>query len=157
MKHRRALLTVALGAALALGSALLAPVYADSTLFGVRTGVYTDTEAGFLGAEAVTPIARAWYFNPNMEYAFANDRDVLTVNGDFHYDFIQDRPYYVWAGAGPAVVVRELEPGDRRTDLGVNLISGIGWKNPPQIKPYLQGKVLISDNNEAVLAFGMRF
>jgi len=157
MKNRRVSLTAVLAAGLAVGSALLAPAHASDTLFGVRTGVYTDTSAGFLGGEIVTPIAPAWYFNPNLEYAFANDRDVLTVNGDFHYDFIQDRPYYVWAGAGPAVVVREFEPGDRRTDLGLNLFSGIGWKNPPQIKPYLQGKVLISDNNEAVLAFGMRF
>jgi hypothetical protein len=130
--------------------------HADS-LVGVRTGVYTEAEAGFFGAEVVTPIAQTWYFNPNLEYAFVGvDRDVLSINGDFHYDFILDRPFYLWAGAGPAVIVREVVPGDRQTDLGVNLIGGMGWKKT-NVEPYLQGKVAFSDDTEAVLAFGARF
>src|SRR5262249_29753559 len=94
-KPRRVLPIVA-----ALAALVVAVPAAAGTNFGVRTGVYADAGAGFVGAEAVTSIAHAWYFNPNLEYAFTNnDRDVATVNGDFHYDFILDRPYYVWAGA----------------------------------------------------------
>lgn len=144
-------------ASLALAVAASAPALADTT-FGVRTGVYTDANAGFLGGEVVTSIAPSWYFNPNLELAVASSsRDVVTVNGDFHYDFFQDRPYWVWAGGGPAVVHRDNSTTPDETDLGVNFLGGIAWKTASKVSPYLQGKVLVSNHDEAVLAFGVRF
>ena len=80
------------GPAIAIGLMAAGPAFSDTT-FGVRTGVYTDANAGFLGGEIVTSIASSWYFNPNLEVAVSGDRDVVTANGDFHYDFFQDRPY----------------------------------------------------------------
>ena len=155
-RHRsfRALWLVVPAVAVALCAAT--PAAAD-TSFGVRTGVYTDANAGFLGGEVVTSIASSWYFNPNLEVAVAGDRDVVTANGDFHYDFFQDRPYWVWAGGGPAVIHREFENNTDETDLGVNVLGGIAWKTTAKVSPYLQGKVTISNNDEAVLAFGLRF
>ena len=74
----------------------------------VRAGVYPSADAVSIGGGVLTGISHAWYFNPNVEYAFAGDNnDVLTVNGDVHYDFFQDRPYFVWAGAGPALIHTE--------------------------------------------------
>jgi hypothetical protein len=144
------------GPAVAIAVIVAAPARSDTT-FGVRTGVYTDANAGFLGGEVVTSIASSWYFNPNLEVAVAGDRDVVTANGDFHYDFFQDRPYWVWAGGGPAVIHREFDSAGDETDLGVNFLGGIAWKTAAKVSPYLQGKVTISDNDEAVLAFGLRF
>ncbi len=154
---RRTLLRLPWGV-LAAAAALLAfvPAHAE-TAFGVRTGVYTDASAGFLGGEVVTSIAPSWYFNPNLEVALASGRDVVTVNGDFHYDWFRDRPYWVWAGGGPAVVHREIPDSADRTDFGVNFLGGIAWKTSAKISPYLQGKVLVSNSDEAVLAFGLRF
>lgn len=127
------------------------------TQFGVRTGVYTENSGAFIGAEVLTPIGSAWYFNPNLEYAAGgDDNDVLSVNGDFHYDFLFDRPYYVWAGGGPAVIVRDVEPGNRESDLGVNVLGGIGWKKP-RVTPFVQTKITVSRDTEAVLAVGLRF
>lgn len=140
--------------ALALAGSTLA--FSDTT-FGVRTGVYTDAEAAFLGGEVVTSIAPSWYFNPNLEVAAAGDRDVVSVNGDFHYDFFQDRPYWVWAGGGPAVIHRNMPDESEETDLGANFLGGIGWRTSSRVHPYLQGKVTISESDEAVLAFGLRF
>lgn len=140
-----------LTAAFAAGPALAA------NAFGVRTGVYTDANAGFLGGEFVTTIAPNWYFNPNLEVAVSSDRDVVTVNGDFHYDFLADRPYWVWAGGGPAVIHREFEFDPDRTDFGVNVLGGIGWKTRSAVSPYVQAKVTFSNSDEAVLAFGLRF
>jgi hypothetical protein len=142
-------------AAAALAAAVAMPAAAD-TSFGVRTGVYTEAEAGFVGAEVLTSLAPSWYFDPNLEYAFAGDRNVLAVSGDFHYDFVHDRPYWVWAGAGPAVLRRDTGFGDRETDLGLNLLGGMAWKKS-QVQPYVQGKVTLADTNEAVLAVGVRF
>ena len=137
--------------------AALTPARSDTTTFGVRTGVYTDQSAGFVGGEVVTPIASSWYFNPNLEVALANDRNVVTVNGDFHYDFLKDRPYWVWAGGGPAVIHREFPTDTDQTDLGVNVLGGIAWKTTQKVSPYVQGKVTISSSDEAVLALGLRF
>ena len=144
-----------LGTALAtIAAAFLAsPLLAD-TRFGVRTGVYTEESAGFLGAEVVTMISPSWYFNPNLEVAINGDQDVVTVNGDVHYDFFHDRPYWVWAGAGPAYIHREATDSN---DFGVNLLGGIGWKTRSKVTPYVQGKVTVSNDDEAVLAVGMRF
>jgi len=140
-----------------LALALAAAPASAGTMFGVRTGVYSDANAGFLGGEVVTSIAPSWYFNPNLEVAVNGSHDVVTVNGDFHYDFFEDRPYWVWAGGGPAVVHREFADNSDRTDLGANFLGGIAWKTASKVSPYLQAKVLISETDEAVLAFGLRF
>lgn len=155
MRRKRISIRVVGAALAAIGLACFAsPTLAD-TRVGVRTGIYTDAEAGFLGGEVNTSISRSWYFNPNVEYAFGdNDNDVLTVNGDVHYDFFHDRPYYVWVGAGPAYIRHDATDDN---DLGLNLVSGIGWKTRSRVTPYVQGKVTLADNDEAVLAVGMRF
>jgi hypothetical protein len=150
------LLTILGPVALAVGLAASTPALCNTT-FGVRTGVYTDASAGFVGGEVVTSIAPSWYFNPNLEVAAAGDRDVVTVNGDFHYDFFQDRPYWVWAGGGPAVIHRSMPNETDQTNLGANFLGGVGWKTSAKVQPYLQGKVTISETDGAVLAFGLRF
>ena len=60
--------------------------------------------------------------------------------------------------AGTAVVFFD-PPGRRRgseTDFGANVLAGVGWKGLPFV-PYLQGKVLLSDETEVVAAAGIRF
>jgi hypothetical protein len=147
---------ILLGAAF-VALASIAPAAAD-TNFGVRTGVYTDANAAFVGGEIVTSISSSnWYFNPNLEVAVADGRDVITANGDFHYDFIQNRPFEVWAGGGPALIHREIPDDADHSDIGVNFLGGIAWKTSSKALPYLQGKVTVADNDEAVLAFGVRF
>jgi len=146
-----------IGGTAAIAFAAFTPVLSETT-FGVRTGVYADASAGFIGGEVVTPIAPSWYFNPNLEVAaVTTDDDIVTVSGDFHYDFFQDRPYWVWAGGGPTVIHREHPANSDETDFGVNVLGGIAWKTASRVSPYLQGKVLISNDDEAVLAFGLRF
>jgi len=158
MNRIRASLTLSILGPVALAIALAASTDARcDTTFGVRTGVYTDASAGFVGGEVVTSIAPSWYFNPNLEVAAAGDRDVVTVNGDFHYDFFQDRPYWVWAGGGPAVIHRSMPNETDQTNLGANFLGGIGWKTSAKVQPYVQGKVTISETDEAVVAFGLRF
>jgi hypothetical protein len=147
---------IVLGAAF-VALAAISPAVAD-TNFGVRTGVYTDASAAFVGGEFLTSISKSnWYFNPNVEVAVADGRDIITANGDFHYDFLQDRSFYVWAGGGPAFIHREIPEDADHSDLGVNFLGGIAWKTSSKVLPYLQGKVTVSDSDEAVLAFGVRF
>jgi len=155
---------------LAMASLLfLVPALASAQFdIGVRGGFYSDASAGFLGAELLTPlpIARGWFLNPNFEYVFVDDGHLYTLNLDAHYDLnTRNEPYYFWLGGGPAVIFSKIDApfgcrncsSDSQTDIGLNLLAGVGfWKRGP-VRPYVQGKVTISDNTEASIGFGVRF
>jgi len=146
---------LAIAAALSLAAA---PAWADGIDVGVRGGYYSDAEAGFAGVDLLTSISRSWYFNPNFEYVFVDSGDAYSLNGDVHYDLSAGSAHYVWLGGGPALIVRDDDRrfGDRKTDVGLDLLAGLGWKGSSAV-PYVQGKVVLADNTEAVLAFGVRF
>lgn len=143
--------------------ALVLPAASASAVeVGIRAGVYDDADEPFVGGELLFPISRSWYFNPNLEYVLVDDGDLITINGDVHYDFDVDFPGYVWVGGGLAVISDDREPPRRRrggdeTDVGVNLLGGVGWRTGSSLVPYLQGKVILADDNELVFAFGLRF
>jgi len=93
-----------------------------------------------------------------VEAAFVDEGHLVTLNADLHYDLLINQPTYVWLGAGPALILSE-PPGrddDDETDVGVNLFAGVGW-DVGEFLPYVQGKVIVSDDTEFVAAFGIRF
>ena len=146
--------------ALAVACLFLVPSAAVAEVdFGVRGGFYDDADAGFIGGELLMDVFGQWYFNPNLEYVFVDNGDLSTLNADFHYDFDTDSPFYVWAGGGPAVIFSgaDCRNCDDETDIGLNLLGGIGFGKGQALRPYLQGKVVLSDETEAVLAVGIRF
>jgi hypothetical protein len=124
---------------------------------GIRAGAYFDPDAFFIGGDILVPVARAWWFNPNVEFGFG-DVDIVTANFDVHYDFDVSSNLYVWAGAGPAILHFNPDgPAQSDTDFGVNLFMGIGFKTSGRIVPYIQPKVILSDDSQFVLGFGVRF
>jgi hypothetical protein len=152
--------------ALAFAGFFLLPGLAHAQLdFGVRGGFYSDADAGFLGVEILTRFTRQWFFNPNVEYVFVSGGSLTTVNLDIHYDLRARSPYAVWVGGGPAVLFNNYDApaGCRRcgdssdTDLGFDLLAGGGFAGRQAIRPYVQGKVILSKNTEAVLGVGVRF
>ncbi len=160
----RARLALAAFAVFALAAAAAAaprPAQAQVDL-DLRGGVYTDADSGFIGGGILTGLTAGWYFNPNLEYVFVDPGSLWTVNADFHYDFTRAGDWSIWAGGGPALVVRDYGNGGRRhnsdttTDFGVNALAGIGLVRGP-VRPFAQAKILLSDNTEGVLAIGLRF
>jgi hypothetical protein len=126
------------------------------TKFGTRVGLYTDTEELFVGGELLSRIAPSLYFNPNVEWVAIDGGTFLTFNGDLHYAF-PTRRNPIWIGSGlSALYVNPDGPRDGNTDLGMNLLFGLGFSRGPLV-PYLQLKAIIADNNEVVLGFGLRF
>ena len=151
---------VAVGILMAAAALYPKPAAAEID-FGVRGGYYTDAEEAFLGADVLAQIGDSrWFFNPNVEFVFVDPGDLWTLNLDVHYDFETDNDdVYVWAGGGPAIVFSDGggRHDDDDTDPGLNLLAGVGWQLE-SIVPYLQGKILLADdNNEAVIAVGVRF
>ena len=132
------------------------PAAADVDV-GVRGGYYTDAEEGFLGVDLLMQIQDTrWFFNPNLEYVFVDPGDLATLNLDVHYDLDTDNDdLYIWLGGGPAIIFRD-DDRDDETDLGLNLLGGIGWQLE-SVVPYFQAKAVIADDNEVVLAVGVRF
>ena len=138
----------------------MAPALADVDV-DVRGGGYTDTDGPFVGAGVLTPIgdSHQWYFNPNAEAAFGDDRDLLSANLDVHYDLPTSTAWTVWLGGGPALLDRNLDAGvhgDEGFDVGANLLVGTGARKG-DYRPYVQGKVLFSDDTELVVGAGLRF
>ncbi len=138
--------------------ALPAAASAADLDFGVRAGGYLKDSDPFVGLELLIPLGPSdWYFNPNIEATFADRRDRLSGNFDFHYDFRQTPDYYLWAGAGLAVIHLDADRGrDSETDLGANLLAGIGWRLK-DFTPYAQLKIVVSDDSQVVAGVGIRF
>jgi hypothetical protein len=158
---RRIVLALAVLLVVGAGGLGTAPAAAD-TDFGVRGGLYSDAEAGFLGVELLTDLTGRWFLNPNAEYVFVDDGDLATINLDAHYDLPLQAAADVWVGGGLAVVFSDDDrPGrgddDSETDIGVNLLAGVGFLRREAVRPYVQAKVLLSDETEAVIAVGVRF
>lgn len=151
----------ALGAALVCATLALAlppAAQAAGIDFGVRAGAYLEDSDPFVGLELLTRLGQSdWYFNPNVEFVFADQRDRVALNADFHYDFRQERDFYLWAGGGLGAIRTD---GDRvrdaETDLGANLIGGIGWRLSGTT-PYAQLKIVLADDAEVVAGVGIRF
>ena len=149
------------GLALAL---VLVPASGAEEIDGdLRLGVYTDASEAFLGGGILTRLgASKWFLNPNLEYVFVDRGDLATLNMDFHYDLLSEGEADFWLGAGPALVLRDNDPprgarGDDETDFGVNLFAGVGFLRSSAVRPYFQAKLLLSDDSEGVIAFGIRF
>jgi hypothetical protein len=128
---------------------------------GVRVGYYFDAEAVSFGMEMLSPLSftdESWYFNPNLEVAMGDRRDIAAFNFDFHYDFQTQSNLAVWAGAGPAIYMIDRDPFSNDTDVdpGINLLLGFGAKTGT-VRPFVQGKGVLMDNSEAAIAFGVRF
>jgi hypothetical protein len=124
--------------------------------FGVRAGEYTDLSEPFIGIEFITPITPRWYFNPNIEFVFVDPGDLITLNGDVHYDFETGSIVMPWVGGGLALIYADI--GERDTSLGLNVLAGVGWRVSREIIPYVQIKGIVGgDHEDFVIMGGVRF
>ncbi|NIR51357.1 hypothetical protein GWO43_22480 [candidate division KSB1 bacterium] len=130
---------------------------AQSGHLGVRGGYYTDAEEVFLGGEFLTQLAPRIYLNPNVEYIFVDNATFLTFNGDLHFDFPTAGRNYFWVGGGFALAFFDPEGNrDSETDAGLNLLFGAGFPTGSVI-PYVQAKIILSESEDFVIGFGLRF
>jgi hypothetical protein len=126
-------------------------------LLGARAGVYTADGDPFIGGEVVTGIERNLYLNPNVEYIFAENAGKATFNFDLHYDFAHRGRAFFWIGGGLAIVYVDPDSSDSSTDAGANILFGVGFRGGGRVIPYIQAKILASDDSDFALGFGLRF
>lgn len=135
-------------------------IYAQNdnrNFWGTRLGVYTDGSNFFVGGEYLTPINRNIDFNPNIEYIFVDNLVFLTFNFDVQHDFTPWNDMIFWAGGGIALLYVNPDHADSETDIGLNLSSTLSFEVQNSLFPYVQAKIILSDNSNFAIGFGLRF
>jgi len=127
--------------------------------FGIRVGTYNDMDDFFIGGELLNRVGNRIYFNPNFEYVLVDNFTYFTANADFTYNFLLRRSAaFMWIGGGAGLAYIDPEgQADANTELALNLLFGLGLDLRSTITPYIQGKFILGDLDEFVLAFGIRF
>ena len=142
--------------------AVLASMTTISTSFAgtdvdLRAGLYPDADAFAIGGGLLTHVGHDnWYFNPNIEAAMGDSRDLFLLSGDFHYDFATSSNLSIWAGGGPALLMNNPDQGSSTTDFGLNALMGIGGRNAG-IRPFGQVRGTFADHSQLALEGGVRF
>ena len=124
----------------------------------VRAGVYPNSDAVAVGAGVLAPVgdSRRWYFNPNLELAKGDGPDFVAMSGDFHYDFAHEGNASFWMGGGPALLVIDQPSGDNDTQVGVNVLTGVGARRG-EVRPFAQLRGTVADDSRIAIAGGIRF
>ncbi|MEM6523752.1 MAG: hypothetical protein AAGF85_08865 [Bacteroidota bacterium] len=100
---------------------------------------------------------------PDFNYFFVNDPvNFWTINADVHYYFSESGAVSLYGVGGfnlaTISVDSDLGGGDSSsTEFGVNLGIGANFDINAAITPFTQLKFVISDFDQAVFAFGVRF
>ena len=145
-------------AAIAFACMLAVPAFAHAYDLDAHLGYYFDSEAIALGFGLLSGLGDQprWFFNPNAQAIMGDKRDMVALNGDFHYDFAASDDLTFWAGGGPGVYVIDMPGDENEVDIGLNLLAGFGAQSG-SVRPFLQGKAILMDDSEASLAVGIRF
>lgn len=134
------------------------PAAEAQTLVGARLGAYVDQEDLFIGGEVLAPLGDHLFLNPNVEYVFVDRAKQATFNFDLHYDFARRGQATFWLGGGLGILYFDPDgPLGSNTDLGANLLFGVGFLEGRDVVPYVQAKVIVADDSELALGFGVRF
>lgn len=144
---------LALVASATLAALTASPAWAGD--FSVRAGAYTDVSRFFVGAEYRAPIQGHILVAPNFELVIPEEGSYFSFNADLHYLFPTQGPLSAWLGAGLGIYARSHQGGNDHTDVGLNLLGGLGLKTT--LKPYAQLKVVVKGDTALVLGFGIRF
>lgn len=108
-----------------LAGLCLAPRPAAAQSLGVRVGASADPDQFVIGAHYETrPIVESITFRPNIEVGVGNDLTVTCLNFEFAYKFASTKPWRVYAGGGPALVLINTERDDH-AEGGFNILLGI--------------------------------
>lgn len=144
-------------AALMMGSALLASSAQAQLYAGPQVNLATDTDVG-VGARVLANVE-----NANLELVGSFDlyfpdgpNDFWEVNANTFYHFhLPDSPS-VLPYVGGGLNIARLSNGGESTEVGLNVGGGVRFPLE-DISPYIEGRTVISDFDQAVITFGFLF
>ena len=98
---------------------------AAAQTFGPRVGASVDPDQFVIGGHFETaPLIEHITFRPNVEIGFGNDLTVACFNFELAYKFESSKPWNVYAGGGPSLVLINFDH-DSHSEGGFNLLVGI--------------------------------
>jgi hypothetical protein len=150
---RTILMTLVVVAALAATSSPAAAQVGSG--FGVRAGVGADPDQFHFGAHYDTgPLFDHLSFRPNLEVGLGDNVTTVAANFEFAYWIpIKRKPWAVYVGGGPALVVYSVDHddgNDTETEPGFNLMVGIAHSKGF----FAEAKLGLIDSPEAKFTVG---
>jgi hypothetical protein len=95
---------------------------------GVRFGISIDPEQVYFGGHMESgPLIEELRFRPNIEIGFGSDLTIVGLNGEFVWPFPLQNGDTIYAGAGPAINIINVDAGvvsDTRVEPGFNFLIG---------------------------------
>lgn len=123
MLHSRASIWVCLAFVSLLSAVAASPARAQAAA-GIQAGVSLDPDQVYFGGHVETgPLVDRVRFRPNIELGLGDDLTLITFNFEFTYAFSENRPWNLYAGAGPAISWFDTDFGSS-TDGGFNILVG---------------------------------
>jgi hypothetical protein len=100
--------------------------------FGVNVGVSADPDQFYFGAGYETAeLIERLRFRPNVEVGIGDEATLITMNFEFAYRIpIQRKPWSVYVGGGPALVISSShgDHGDTDAGGGFNILLGLAHR-----------------------------
>jgi hypothetical protein len=97
----------------------------EAQTFGPRVGASVDPDQFVIGGHFETPpLVDHITFRPNVEIGLGNDLTVTCFNFELAYKFESSKPWNVYAGGGPALVLFDHDH-DNHAEGGFNILLGI--------------------------------
>jgi hypothetical protein len=134
------------------GAFAVAPAAAQTSA-GIRAGLSVNPDQFYFGGHVETPpLVDQLRFKPNVEVGVGNDVTVVALNIEFAYVFPSQRPWNVYAGGGPALVVIDTS-NDTDSGGGFNLLVGAEH----QSGLFMEVKVGVVDSPDLKIGVGYSF
>ena len=150
MKHHKLLIA---GVLMTASTVALAE---PSEGFRLNTGVYLDEGDPLIGLGYEIPVSANASIIPGAEYVFVDNGSLMTFNVDSRFDLDVNSRNPMWAGIGMGALHREVGRFED-TDYGINLTWGMDFDRNQSWMPYLNTKVILSEESYFMVGFGIRF
>lgn len=150
---------------LVAGALLLMATAASAQVkeIGPRLGVSVDPDQfAFGGQLQVGPFEPNFMFSPNIELGVGDNITTLQFNFDVDYHFDTGPRWNPYAGGGLAIAVFDFDEGNfpnrsSDTEVGVNFIGGVRFKNQSGSNFFTELRVGVGDIPELKAMVGWNF
>jgi hypothetical protein len=140
------------GVCMATATILAGAAHAQRPHIGGHLLYNFDVEEFGIGAQGSIPVARRLELYPSFDYYFVDPGSLWQLNGDLKYKL---REEHNWFYLGGGIGIARASIGDfDNTEVGANLLAGwetLIWK---KVHPYLEGRLILSEETSFQLAGG---
>ena len=120
---------------------------------GVQGGISIDPDQVYFGGHIETsPLVDRLRFRPSVDVGVGDEIVLVSVNFEFTYAFTANRPWNLYAGAGPAINWFDFED-DSDTEAGFNFLVGAKHRNGL----FFEMKIGVMDSPDLKFGVGYTF